>query len=48
MQGWQERYRNKTVSVDDALRVIRPGQTVVIGMNGNIPATLCQAFGVYQ
>jgi hypothetical protein len=33
------------VSVDDALRVIQPGQTVVIGMHGNIPATLCQAFG---
>jgi 4-hydroxybutyrate CoA-transferase len=45
MPGWQERYRDKLVSVDEALQVIQPDDTVVIGMNGNIPAALCQAFG---
>src|SRR4029450_13214031 len=45
MPGWQERYRDKLVSVDEALQVIQPHHTVVIGMNGNIPAALCQAFG---
>jgi 4-hydroxybutyrate CoA-transferase len=45
MQGWQERYGEKLVSVDQALQVIQPDQTVVLGMNGNIPAALCQALG---
>lgn len=45
MQPWQERYRDKLVPVDDALRVIKPGDTVVIGINGNIPSFLCRALG---
>ena len=35
MPGWQERYRDKLVSVEAALQVIQPDDTVVIGMNGN-------------
>ena len=46
MPGWQERYRDKLVPVEHALQVIQPDHTVVIGMNGNIPASLCQALGV--
>lgn len=45
MASWQSRYRDKLVSLDDALQVIQPGQTVVFGMNGNIPAGLCHALG---
>ena len=45
MASWQTRYRDKLVSHDDALQVIQPGQTVVFGMNGNIPAGLCHALG---
>lgn len=45
MASWQARYRDKLVSIDDALQVIQPGQTVVFGMNGNIPAGLCHALG---
>ena len=45
MPGWQERYRDKLVPVEHALQVIQPDHTVVIGMNGNIPASLCQALG---
>jgi hypothetical protein len=45
MPGWQERYRDKCVSVESALQVLQPQHTVVIGMNGNIPASLCQALG---
>jgi 4-hydroxybutyrate CoA-transferase len=45
MPGWQERYHDKLVSVESALQVIQPHHTVVIGMNGNIPASLCQALG---
>ncbi|MDH3598907.1 MAG: 4-hydroxybutyrate CoA-transferase [Candidatus Tectomicrobia bacterium] len=45
MQRWQERYRDKLVSADEALQVIQPQQTVTIGMNGNIPAALCHALG---
>ncbi len=45
MTRWQERYRDKLVAVQEALQVIQPGQTVVIGMNGNIPAALCHALG---
>lgn len=45
MNGWQERYRDKLVPVDEALQVIQPDHTVVIGMNGNVPVFLCQALG---
>ncbi len=45
MQSWQESYRDKLVSVDESFQVIQPGQTIVIGMNGNIPFSLCQALG---
>jgi 4-hydroxybutyrate CoA-transferase len=45
MTSWQARYQDKLVSIDDALQVIQPGQTVTFGMNGNIPAGLCHALG---
>jgi 4-hydroxybutyrate CoA-transferase len=45
MPGWQARYRDKCVSVERAWQVMQPQQTVVIGMNGNITASLCQALG---
>lgn len=45
MASWPARYRNNLVSIDDALQVIQPGQTVAFGMNGNIPAGLCHALG---
>ena len=35
----------QTRTVESALQVIQPQHTVVIGMNGNIPASLCQALG---
>jgi 4-carboxymuconolactone decarboxylase len=44
MQRWQERYSDKLVTAPEALQVIRPGQTVVIGMHGNIPAALNVGF----
>jgi 4-hydroxybutyrate CoA-transferase len=45
MERWQDRCRDKLVPVQEALRVVQPGQTVVIGMNGNIPTFLCHALG---
>lgn len=45
MVSWQARYRDKLASIDDALQVIQPGQTVAFSMNGNIPAGLCHALG---
>ncbi len=45
MISWQARYQDKLVSIDDALQVIQPGQTVAFGMNGNIPSGLCHALG---
>jgi 4-hydroxybutyrate CoA-transferase len=45
MDTWQARYGDKLIPVDHALQVIQPGHTVVIGMNGNIPAALCHALG---
>lgn len=44
-QSWQEFYRDKLVSIDESLQVIQPGQTIAIGMHGNILFSLCQALG---
>jgi len=45
MANWQVRYRDKLVSIEDALQVIQSGQTIAFGMNGTIPAGLCHAPG---
>lgn len=43
MSRWQAVCGDKLVSVEDALKVIRPGQTVGIGVNANAPEFLCRA-----
>jgi 4-hydroxybutyrate CoA-transferase len=45
MQRWQERYADKLVTAEAAVQVVQPGQSVIIGMNGNIPEHLCHALG---
>lgn len=44
MRRWQDVCGDKLVSVEEALDVIRPGQTVGIGVNANAPEFLCHAF----
>ncbi len=43
MSGWQNRCGDKLVTVEEALQVIQPGQTVGIGVNANAPEFLCRA-----
>lgn len=43
MSRWQDVCGDKLVSAEAALQVIRPGQTVGIGLNANAPEFLCQA-----
>lgn len=45
MSRWQEQYRHKLVSMDEAMQVIQPGNTVGIGLNANAPESLGRALG---
>lgn len=40
---WRERYADKLTSPDDAVRVVRDGQRIVIGMHYQTPLALCRA-----
>ncbi|HXK34170.1 MAG TPA: acetyl-CoA hydrolase/transferase C-terminal domain-containing protein [Dehalococcoidia bacterium] len=43
MPDWRERYAAKLVSPDEAVRVVRDGDRVVIGMHYQTPLALCRA-----
>ena len=41
--NWRERYARKLATPDDAVRVVRDGDRVVIGMHYQTPLALCRA-----
>ena len=42
-QRWRERYAHKLTTADEAVRVVRDGDRVVIGMHYQTPLALCRA-----
>jgi len=42
-RDWRERYAGKLTTADDAVRIVRDGDRVVIGMHYQTPLALCRA-----
>jgi 4-hydroxybutyrate CoA-transferase len=41
--GWQEEYKRKSISLEDAARVVKSGDTVIVAWGGGMPVKLCQS-----